>query len=65
MTVAPGAKASFLMSWNPITDPCLDVRAFDITLPGDAKAVKLESSVNVCGGGAVNISAIQPGVVSP
>jgi hypothetical protein len=65
VTVDPGARASFVMAWDPVTGSCLDVRSFEITLPGDSKAAKLESSVSVCGGGTVNVSPIQPGVVSP
>lgn len=63
VTVEPGAKASMVMAWNPITGSCLDVRSFDLTLPGDTKAVNLKSSVSVCGG-AINISPVQPGLVS-
>lgn len=63
VTVEPGAQASFVMAWNPITGSCLDVRSFDLTLPGDTKVVRLKSSVNVCGG-AINISPVQPGLVS-
>lgn len=63
VTVDPGGKASFVMAWNPVTGTCLDVRSFDITLPGDSKTIPFKSSVNVCDGG-IRVSAIQSGVAS-
>ena len=64
ITVDPGAKASFVMSWDQVSGTCADVRSFDVTLPADSKAVKVKSSVTVCGNGTVNVSPFQPGIVN-
>jgi hypothetical protein len=64
ITLENGAKASFVMSWDAVSGSCLDVRSYDVTLPGDSKATNVKSSVTICGNGAVNISPFQNGTVS-
>ena len=64
ISLDPGAKASFVISWDQVSGTCADVRSFDVTLPGDSKVSNVQSSVTVCGNGAVNVSPFQPGTVS-
>jgi len=64
VSIEPGGQASFMMSWSPIGSGCLDVRSFQVTLPGDSKASKVDSSVTVCNR-TVNYSPIQAGVITP
>ena len=68
VTVKPGEKASFFASW--ITIPgvgetnCPNAAKVEITPPGAAKAVSLDTSMTVCMQGTITVSAMQSGVTA-
>jgi hypothetical protein len=67
VTLAPhGGQASFAATWNSTskTEACPDGLGVTITLPGVTGSFTLKNTfVNACGG-AINVSPMQPNVVS-
>ena len=68
VTLAPGGQASVVMSWSPIavaaTPGCSDAKQIKVTMPGSDSAVKIDTRMNVCANGALNISPVQTGIAS-
>jgi len=60
----PGAQASFVVTWAPVGNGCENASSVKVTLPNSKGTVKIDASNTVCAAGAVNVSPIQPGVVS-
>jgi hypothetical protein len=69
VTIEPGGQASVVMSWAPVAGPndtagCSEAKAMDVVMPESKGAIKLDVRMNVCAGGALNISPVQPGVAT-
>jgi hypothetical protein len=66
--LAPGAQASMVMSFAPVAGPgdpgCVRATAMQVTLPASKGTVDVSGLVTVCGGGAIAVSPLQPGVVT-
>lgn len=64
VSIDPGAQASLVLTWVPIGSGCSQVRTIEFTMPESKGAVKVDTQFNACNSGALNISPMQPGVVS-
>lgn len=67
--LAPGGQASMVISFAPIAGPgdpgCVRATGMKVSLPDSRGKVDVDTLVTVCGGGAIAVSPLQPGVVTP
>lgn len=69
VVLAPGNQMSMVMSFAPVAGPndpgCVQATAMRVALPASRGKVEIDGRVTVCGGGAIAVSPLQPGVVTP